>query len=142
MYFCLFCFLGLQVQHMEGPGLRVKSELQLLAYTTAKQDPSRVCDLYHSSQQCWIRNPLSEARDRTGPASSWILVRFASPEPQWELLFMYLKFFQVCFLFPERKFKFLASLAMKSRLSSQVELLYKNISKLFALFFRHSSACF
>ena len=42
-------------------------ELQLLAYTiaTATQDPSRVCDLHHSSWQCQILNPLSEARDRT-----------------------------------------------------------------------------
>ena len=28
-------------------------------------DPSHVCDLYCSSQQCQIFNPLSEARDRT-----------------------------------------------------------------------------
>ena len=42
-------------------------ELQLLAYTTATamQDPSRVCDLHHSSQQCWILNPVNEARDQT-----------------------------------------------------------------------------
>ena len=37
------------------------------AYTTATTmpDPSRVCDLHHTSRQCWILNPLSEARDRT-----------------------------------------------------------------------------
>ena len=29
------------------------------------QDPSRVCDLHHSSWQCQILNPLSEVRDRT-----------------------------------------------------------------------------
>ena len=28
-------------------------------------NPSHVCDLCHSSQQCWILNPLSEARDQT-----------------------------------------------------------------------------
>ena len=28
-------------------------------------DPSLVCDLHHSSRQCWILNPLSEARDWT-----------------------------------------------------------------------------
>uniref|UniRef100_A0A4X1T5W0 Uncharacterized protein n=1 Tax=Sus scrofa TaxID=9823 RepID=A0A4X1T5W0_PIG len=28
-------------------------------------DPSRVCDLHHSSPQHQILNPLSEARDRT-----------------------------------------------------------------------------
>ena len=52
---------------MEVPGLGVKSELQLPAYTTATaaQDPSPICDLHHSSQQPWILNPLSEARDQT-----------------------------------------------------------------------------
>ena len=45
----------------------MRSELQLLVYTTATatQELSQVCDLHHSSQQCWILNPLSEARDRT-----------------------------------------------------------------------------
>ena len=33
--FIFFCFLGLQVQHIEVPRLGVKSELQLPAYTTA-----------------------------------------------------------------------------------------------------------
>ena len=60
-------FLGLRPQHMEVPRLRVESELRLLAYTTdtAIQDPSCICDLHHSSRQCRILNPLSEARDRT-----------------------------------------------------------------------------
>ena len=50
---------------MEISRLGVELELQLLAYTTATatQDPSRVCDLQHSSQQCQILKPLSEARD-------------------------------------------------------------------------------
>ena len=53
--------------HMEVPRLGVKSEGQLLAYTTASAtpDPSHVCDLHHGSWQCWILNPLSEARDQT-----------------------------------------------------------------------------
>ena len=52
---------------METPKLGVQSELQLLAYitTTATRDPSRVCDLHHSSQQYQILNQLSEACDRT-----------------------------------------------------------------------------
>ena len=55
---------------MEVPRLGVESELQLLlAYTTATAmwDPSHslVCDLHHSSQQCQILYPLSEARDQT-----------------------------------------------------------------------------
>ena len=51
---------------MEVPRLGVELELQLLAYITATAMPglSHVCDLNHSSPQCRILNPLSEARDR------------------------------------------------------------------------------
>ena len=65
--FIFFCFLGLQVWHMEVPRLGVELELQLLATAraTARQDLSHVYDLCHSSQQCQILNPLSEVRDRT-----------------------------------------------------------------------------
>ena len=73
-------------QHMEVPRLGVKSELQLLAYTTATAtpDPSRICSLYHSSWQCRILNPLSEARDGTCVLTDK-LVRFVSTEPRREL---------------------------------------------------------
>ena len=66
-FFLFFFFLWLLLQHMEVPGLGVKSELNLPFYTTATamQDPSRVCDLYHSSWQCRILNPLNEARNQT-----------------------------------------------------------------------------
>ena len=62
-----FCFLALHPWHMGVPRLRVESELQLPAYTTvtAVQDPSRLCDLYHSSWQHWIPNPLSKAKGQT-----------------------------------------------------------------------------
>ena len=52
---------------MEVLRLGVELELQLLAYTTATamQYPSWVCHLRHSSQQLWIPNPLSKARDQT-----------------------------------------------------------------------------
>ena len=65
--FFLFVFLGPYMQHMEAPRLGVESKLQLLAYATATAvpDPSSICDLYHSSRQCWVLNPLSETRDRT-----------------------------------------------------------------------------
>ena len=60
-------FLGLHLQHVGAPGVGVKLELQLLAYTraTATVDPSHICDVHYSSQQQWILNPLSEARGRT-----------------------------------------------------------------------------
>ena len=48
-------------------GVKLQPTPQLLAYTTATAtwDPGRVCDLYHSSRQRRILNPLSEARDQT-----------------------------------------------------------------------------
>ena len=57
--FFFLVFLGLHLQHMEVSRLGVESELWLLAYVTATATP----DLHHSSQQCRILNPLSEARD-------------------------------------------------------------------------------
>ena len=53
--------------HMEIPKLGVKLELRLLAYATAMaaRDSSCIFDLYYSSLQSWILNPLSETRDRT-----------------------------------------------------------------------------
>ena len=60
-----FGFLGPHPQYMEVPRLGVDSELQLPAYATATatMDLSHVCDLQHSSRQCQVLNPLSEARD-------------------------------------------------------------------------------
>ena len=75
---------------MEVPRLGVKSELQLPVYTTATatQNPSCVCDLYHSLWQCWILNPLSRAKDgarvlavvsgRGARVISWVFLFFAS----------------------------------------------------------------
>ena len=61
---------------MEIPRREVESELQLQAYTTATAtpDPSRVCDLHHSSWQHWVLDPLSKARDQTHILmdTSWI----------------------------------------------------------------------
>ena len=58
---------GEHLQHMEVPRLGVKLELQLPAYTTATamQDMNHIFDLYHSSGQCQILDPRSEARDGT-----------------------------------------------------------------------------
>ena len=71
-----FVLLGPHQWHMEVPRLRVQSELQLPAYTTAMAIPdlSRICDLHHSSWQRWILNPLSETRNRTRNlmVPSWI----------------------------------------------------------------------
>ena len=62
-----FFFLGPQWQHMEVPRLGVQSELQRPAYARAiaTRGLSLISDLYHSSPQHQILNPLSDARDQT-----------------------------------------------------------------------------
>ena len=52
---------------MEVPRVRVKLELQLPTYATATAtpDPSHIFDLHCFLRQCWILNPLIEARDQT-----------------------------------------------------------------------------
>ena len=93
---CLYVFplcFCLSKQHMEVPRLGVESELQLPAYTTATAtpDPSHVCDLHHSSQQHWIPNPLSKARDRTHKLMVPSQIRFhcTTMGTPGTLLFMY-----------------------------------------------------
>ena len=65
--YLFFVFLGPHPWHMQVPRLGLELELQLLAYVTvtAMEDQSCVFDLHHSSQQCWILNPLSEAWEQT-----------------------------------------------------------------------------
>ena len=81
-FFCVIFFLGPQVWHMELPRLGVKWELQLLAYTTATatMDLSSICGLHHSSQQCQILSPLSEARNQTQVPmdTSWVPYHWAT----------------------------------------------------------------
>ena len=66
--FVCVCFLGLHPRHREVPRLGV------YATVPAMPDLSCVWDLYHSSWQHWILNPLSEARDwtRNLMVPSWI----------------------------------------------------------------------
>ena len=52
LFFCLLSFLGPYPWHMEVP--RLGGRIGTVA-----------AGLHHSSQQCGILNPLSEARDRT-----------------------------------------------------------------------------
>ena len=64
LIFCLF--RATPTAHGGSQG-GAESQLQLLAYSRAiaMPDLSHVCDLHHGSQQRWIFNPLSEARDWT-----------------------------------------------------------------------------
>ena len=87
LFFFYSFFLELRSRHMKFPRLGFELDLQLPANVTATAmpDPSHVCGLHNSSQKRQILNPLSEARDQT--RILWILVRFVSAVPQWELLF-------------------------------------------------------
>uniref|UniRef100_A0A8D1ELI1 Transmembrane protein 182 n=1 Tax=Sus scrofa TaxID=9823 RepID=A0A8D1ELI1_PIG len=48
-----------------GSYIAAGPHLQYTEVPIATQDPSLVCNLHHSSWQCRILNPLSQARDRT-----------------------------------------------------------------------------
>ena len=65
-FFSSFLFRAASVAYGNSR-LRVESELQLPAYTTATAMPdlSHSCNLHHSLWQCQILNILSKARDRT-----------------------------------------------------------------------------
>ena len=62
--FCLFRASPLAYGGSQAMG-RIGAIASSYATATATQDPSRVCDLHHSSQQHWILNPLIEARNWT-----------------------------------------------------------------------------
>ena len=81
--FFFFCFLVPNPWLVEVPRLGVKLELQLPACATAiaTRDLSQVCDLHHSSQQCRILNPLSEARLRTRLLMDTGQIRFHCATP-------------------------------------------------------------
>ena len=57
-------FLGLHPRYMEVPRLGVRNGT-VTATATAMLDASCICKLHHNSQQGWILNPLSKARDQT-----------------------------------------------------------------------------
>ena len=50
---------------MDIPRLGVESELPAYTRATAMPDLSSILDLHCSLWQCWILNPVSEARDQT-----------------------------------------------------------------------------
>ena len=74
----LFFSFWPNLKRMEVPRLGVELELQPLAYATAPAmpDPNCICSLLHcSSQQRWILNPPSKARDwiRILMDTDWVL---------------------------------------------------------------------
>ena len=92
--FVCFAFLGPHMQHIEIPRLGVESELQVLGWATAisMQDLSHICDLYHSSWQYQILNPLNKAWYQT-----WILMDISQVchpwttirTPKWDFFYFF-----------------------------------------------------
>jgi len=73
------CFLGLHPWHTAVPRLGVELELQLPAYTTATATfPTPQLTAFTEYLTHWVRPGIE-------PASSWVLVRFVTAEPRWEL---------------------------------------------------------
>ena len=68
---------------MEVSRLGDKSELYLLAYNTATQDLSCVCDPHHSHSNTGSLTHCASPGIKL--VSSWMLVGFVTAEPQWEL---------------------------------------------------------
>ena len=64
-FFFFLAILEPRPGNIEVPRLEVETEWWPPAYTTATQDPSRICNLHHSSWQHQILNLQMEARDRT-----------------------------------------------------------------------------
>ena len=76
--FCLFVFCLFRAAPAAYEGSQARSPIAAVAaglyHSQSNPDPSGVRDLYHSPWQCWIPNPLSEARGRScNPmVPSWI----------------------------------------------------------------------
>ena len=75
-FFCLFAFS--RAAPMAQGGSQARGPIGAIAtglhHSHSNRDPTRICNLYHSSWQCRILNTLSEARNQTHVLmdTSWI----------------------------------------------------------------------
>ena len=93
------CFLEPHLWHMEVPKLGVKLELQLPAYASATAVPNPSLSMTYTTAPGNAGSLTHRVRPGIKPASSWILVRLVTVEPQKELhiiLFLYMGDFFVC----------------------------------------------
>ena len=67
LFFFFFPFLGPHSQAYGGSQARdlIGAVAPGLHHSHSNAGSEPICDLHHSSQQCWILNPLLKARDRT-----------------------------------------------------------------------------
>ena len=64
-FFFFFCFFRAVPMAYGGSQARGRIEAASLHHSAAMRDPSLICNLHHSSWECWIPSPLSKARDLT-----------------------------------------------------------------------------
>ena len=97
--FFFFCFLGPQLQHMEGSRLGMETELQLPAYATAIACQIQAAYVTNTTAHSNARSLTHWARPGIEPASPWMPVIFISAEPQRELHISYFPSFppESCF---------------------------------------------
>ena len=87
-FYYYFVFLRPHLRHMEVPRLGVQAELKSLAtaIATATANGIWAASVTYATVHSNTRSLTHWARPGIEPVTSWILVRFVSPEPSWELL--------------------------------------------------------
>ena len=65
LFFFFYCMAAPAAHGRSWARGRIGAAAAGLCQATATADPSRLCKLCHSLQQCWILTPLSKARDQT-----------------------------------------------------------------------------
>ena len=81
----LFCFLGLHPCPLEDPRLGLSQSYGCRPTTQTQQCGIWATSATYTTAHSNTRSLTHWARPETEPVSSWILVRFVSTAPQWEL---------------------------------------------------------
>ena len=80
-FFCFFCFLGPNLQHMEVPRLGDKLELQLPVGAMPQQRRIQAVPVTYTAAHGNAGSLAHRWRPRIEPATSWFLVGFVSAVP-------------------------------------------------------------
>ena len=90
-FFPFFFALGPHLGHIEVPRLEVKSEPQLLPKPQPQQGSIRALSVTYTIVHSNAGSLTHWARPGIQPETSWLLVGFTSPAPQWELTLFIIK---------------------------------------------------
>ena len=89
--FFFFFFLGPHLRHMEFPRLTAESGYSCWPTPQTQQYGIRATSATYTIAHCNARSLTHWAGPGIKPASSWMLVRFVTTEPPWELPELLLK---------------------------------------------------